>query len=656
MQSIFFLTFILTIKQNYVILKTCLKVGEMGDKIEKKEKKNLKTKKKKLTRTEKKQRKAYRKANNIPSLWDYIKDYKMYIVLYIFLNLVLVASSIYETILVADAIANITEAVAGQSGLYRTAILQAIILIGIVIVQRLLWMVLAVISNKFFTKVVSKMNNDLAFQTFKFSASTYANNSTGTFVQRIVNDPNRLVGSILNVVDYISSILRSLIISIYIFVLNYIVGLILLVGMIISFTIEKIRLNIRKKRMKISNKKFDKINSLTTEIVKSERDIKSLGLEDKLKMTTEEYYDDYNIYVYKRSVINNILAQSRNIVSQVFGIVALIMGIILLERSLLVFASFMIIYSNRGTFNSLIMQLSTLFDIKNDLEVFGERIFALFDNKEFPVERFGNTKLEFIKGKIEFKDVSYAYVDKLYSNDELQSESNNNESIKRDKVVEHLSFLIEPNTTVAFVGKSGSGKSTILSLMSKMYEVDDGEVTIDDVNINDLTKDSLRNNISLVNQFPYIFDMSIRENLLMAKADASDEELEDAIEKSYLKEFIDTLPDGINTIVGESGIKLSGGQRQRLAIARAFLRKTSIILFDESTSSLDNFAQEHIKDSIDNLKGTSTIVIVAHRLSTIKNVDKIFFLDEGKIIDSGTFDQLFENNQKFHNMFLAENI
>lgn len=615
-----------------------------------------KSKKKKLTRKEKKERKAYRKANNIPSLWDYVKGYKGYIALYILLNIVLVAASVYETILAAEAIANVTEAVAGEIALFRTAIIQAVILIVLAVLQRLIWAGLAVIYNKFSTKVVSKMNNDLAYQAFKFSASTYANNSTGTFVQRIVNDPSRLVGSIINVVDYVATILRMFIISIYIFVLNYIVGLVLTLGMILAFVIERIRLNIRKKRMKISNKKFDKINSLTTEIVKSERDIKSLGLEEKLRVTTESYYDDYNNYVYKRSVINSILSQSRNIITQVFSIVALIIGIILLERSLIVFASFMVIYSNRYSFNSLMMQLSAVFDIKNDVEIYGERIFALFDKKEFPVERFGNTKLDTVKGKIEFKDVSYAYIDKLRSIDDLQSDSNDSETVKRDNVVEHLSFLIEPNTTVAFVGKSGSGKSTILSLMSKMYEVDGGEVTIDDVNINELTKDSLRTNISLVNQFPYIFDMSIRDNLLMAKADASDKELEDAINRSYLREFIDTLPNGIDTVVGESGIKLSGGQRQRLAIARAFLRKTSIILFDESTSSLDNFAQEHIKDSIDNLKGTSTIVIVAHRLSTIKNVDKIFFLDEGKIIDSGTFDYLFENNQKFHNMFLAENI
>ena len=611
---------------------------------------------KKLTREEKKERKAYRKANNIPSIWDYMKGYKMYIFGYIIITLLTIVLNVFTTILFAEGIADITEAVAGQSELFQSAMIKFIIVAIILILCRICYALQSIIYHKFSTKVVSKMNNDLAYQAFKFSASTYANNSTGTFVQRIVNDPNRLVGKLVTAVDYISNITYFLVIGIYIFVLNWIIGLILTAGMIISFIIERIRLRIRKKNVKISNKKFDKINSLTTEIIKSERDIKSLGLEEKLKVTTEKYYDEYNNFSCKHNIQQVLYAQTRNIVNAIFAMTALFVGIILLERSLLVFSSFMIIYSNRNSFNNLIFELSQILDIKNDIEIFGNRIFELFDNKVFPVERFGTRELKNVQGKIEFKDVSYGYIDKLRSKDDLNREDEESETVKGENVVENLSFVIKPHTTVAFVGKSGSGKSTILSLMSKMYEVDSGEITIDDENINDLTKDSLRANISLVNQFPYIFDMSIRENLLMAKADASEEEIENAIEKSYLKEFISTLPKGLDTVVGESGIKLSGGQRQRLAIARAFLRKTPIIIFDESTSSLDNFAQEHIKESIDSLKGTSTIVIVAHRLSTIKNVDKIFFLDDGKIVDEGTFDDLFKNNEKFHNMFLAENI
>ena len=299
-------------------------------------------------------------------------------------------------------------------------------------------------------------------------------------------------------------------------------------------------------------------------------------------------------------------------------------------------------------------------------------MFALFDENEFITEKFGNVHLENVKGLIEFKHVDYSYIEYENSEDKPEDEEKKKLSRKERKtfknkpkervikstnhIFEDLSFKIEPNTTVAFVGKSGSGKSTILNLMSKMYEVDNGEVLIDKININDLDKNTLRKTISLVNQFPYIFDMTIRENLLLAKRDASEEELKSAIKSASLSEFIDTLHDGLDTKVGESGIKLSGGQKQRLAIARALLRNSSIIIFDESTSSLDNFAQEEIKHSIDALKGKSTIVIVAHRLSTIRNVDKIFFLDEGKIEDIGTFEYLFENNVKFKNMFYAENL
>ena len=204
------------------------------------------------------------------------------------------------------------------------------------------------------------------------------------------------------------------------------------------------------------------------------------------------------------------------------------------------------------------------------------------------------------------------------------------------------------------MGKSGCGKSTILNLIAKMYEVDKGRVLIDDVNINSLDKQTIRSSIALVNQFPYIFDMTIKENLLLAKPDASDEEIDNAIKQAALDDFIETLPEKLNTRVGESGVKLSGGQRQRLAIARVLLKKSSVIIFDESTSSLDNLAQNKVKQSIDNIKGKSTVVIVAHRLSTVKNVDTIFYLENGEIIDKGTFKELYKRNESFKKMFLAE--
>lgn len=294
-----------------------------------------------------------------------------------------------------------------------------------------------------------------------------------------------------------------------------------------------------------------------------------------------------------------------------------------MQKELLTMAIFMLIYSYRGSIGSFGNYISAILDIFSDVKVSMQRIKEFFDEREYSVEKFGNISLKEVKGNIKFNKVSFNYKEYKFSRDEKTHELT--KELKSDMpVLKDLSFEIKPNTTVAFVGKSGSGKTTILSLISKLYDADSGEVLIDGVNIQNLDKETLRGSISLVNQFPYIFDMSIKENLKLAKIDVTDEEIERVIQDAYLKDFVDNLPDGVDTIVGESGIKLSGGQRQRLAIARALIRKSPIILFDESTSSLDNFAQEHIKQCIDNLKGQSTIIIVAHRLSTIKMLTQYF--------------------------------
>ena len=513
---------------------------------------------------------------------------------------------------------------------------------------------------------MAELNYDLSKQSFKLDSKTYSDHNTGTFVLRLINDPENVIGSLANMVDIVTDIISALIMVVYISTLNIWIGLIIVVVVGLGMLLEKKRGNVRIKNKRDRNKKRDIVNSLSTEIVRSEKDIKSLGLEEKLSEVSKESFLTYKKAQAKTEIVDMSFWSSRNLIIEIVGVAILILGIHFIDKGLITLATFMIIYSNNDNLYRLIWGLGNVFTSIIDIKVSCERMFGLFDEKEFITEKFGDIDLEDVKGGIEFKKVKFTYIEyeekaeyrKMTRKE--RKEFKKNPPIRKIKstntIFDNLSFKVEPNTTVAFVGKSGSGKSTILNLMSKLYEVEDGEVLIDGVNINDLTKNTLRKSISLVNQFPYIFDMTIKENLLLAKKDASDEEINDAIQKASLSDFISSLPDGINTKVGESGIKLSGGQKQRLAIARALLRNSSIIIFDESTSSLDNFAQEDIKKSIDELKGKSTIVIVAHRLSTIRNVDKIFFLDEGKIVDIGTFEQLFENNVKFRNMFYAENL
>jgi len=189
------------------------------------------------------------------------------------------------------------------------------------------------------------------------------------------------------------------------------------------------------------------------------------------------------------------------------------------------------------------------------------------------------------------------------------------------------------------------GKTTIFNLLCKLYEVKSGEILIENENINELNRDAIRGNITIINQEPYIFNLSIRDNLKLVKNDLTDSEMIEACKIACLNEFIQTLPNKYDTILGENGVVLSGGQKQRLAIARAFVQKTKIILFDEATSSLDNETQAEIQQAITNLKDEYTILIIAHRLSTIINCDKIMVLEDGKIVDSGTHKELFRRNR-----------
>ena len=211
---------------------------------------------------------------------------------------------------------------------------------------------------------------------------------------------------------------------------------------------------------------------------------------------------------------------------------------------------------------------------------------------------------------------------------------------------------------ISISGRPCSGKSTIVSLISKLYSLSDGngKITLDGVDINTLDRDSIRNGIATISQSPYLFNLTIAENLRLAKVDATDAELEKVLKQADILEFINSLPQGINSKIGENGVKLSGGQKQRIAIARALLKNSKVLLFDEATSALDNVTQNNVKDTIFKLAKTHTIITIAHRLSTVIDSDKIIYIDGGKVVAEGTHKNLMETCPQYHNMYDEEDI
>ena len=249
------------------------------------------------------------------------------------------------------------------------------------------------------------------------------------------------------------------------------------------------------------------------------------------------------------------------------------------------------------------------------------RVFELFDLMPEIVNSPNAVELKEIKKGISFETVNFEYEENI-------------------PVINDFSLQVNLNETIALVGNSGGGKSTIVNLLPRFYDVKSGSIKIDDIDIRDYTLESLRNKISFVFQDNYLFTGTIRENILMGKPDATNEELAEAVRLSHVDEFLETLPDGIDTVVGERGASLSGGQRQRVAIARAIIKNAPIVVLDEATSALDNESEAVVQKALDNLMQNRTVFVIAHRLSTIHNADRIAVINEGSLVELGSHEEL----------------
>jgi len=262
------------------------------------------------------------------------------------------------------------------------------------------------------------------------------------------------------------------------------------------------------------------------------------------------------------------------------------------------------------------------------------RMIEILDTEPDIVDRKDAVDAGTLRGTIEFDHVSFSYGE--------------------EEVLSDLSFTIEAGKTVALVGPSGVGKTTICSLIPRFYDVTGGRVLIDGTDIRDFTLRSLRNNIAVVQQDVYLFNSTVRENISYGDWEAEDDAIHKAAENAQIHEFIESLPSGYETIVGERGVRFSGGERQRVSIARAFLRNPSILILDEATSSLDNISERAIQAALDVLSRDRTTLVIAHRLSTIRNADEILVLSNGGIVERGTHEELLEKGGEYAFLYQSQ--
>jgi len=595
------------------------------------------------------------KKKSARGLGYYLKQHKGGVTGYVVALTLSQALNVAAVFLAAFFLAELVE------GSFDTAIVYLLAGAVCLVANKLVYFVYGAIYYKLFAQISFKIKTDLSSRAFEISSRAFSGTASGIFINRINYDPESALSAVDDVLEHVMAILSVVVTLGYIIFNNWVIGLIFVGALVFLFFFENIKNKVFARNEKIHKKAAERATSLTAEIVRSERDIKSLNLEGKLKVLASEKYGDQTRKARKTKMTNYTFWSARNVIVQTVLAAALLVGIFLVRDYRMTMAAFLFVYTNRASFEGFAWNYGRVREQITVVKVSSGRMFEIFDEEKFPIEKFGDADIE-LKGEVEFRNVDFCYIDDVIREDDgevISSPAKNprrpeEENKTYKKVFDKLSFKIPANKTVAFCGKSGSGKTTILSLINKLFDVDGGEVLLDGVDIKTLSKATLRDGISLVNQFPYIFNTTIKENLLMANKAATDAEIHEAAKQASLHDFILSLRKGYDTKVGEGGIKLSGGQKQRLAIARALLRKSKIILFDESTSSLDNTTQNEIKEAIGKLSGGHTVVIVAHRLSTIKNADIIFYLEDGKVVAQGPFKTLVKTSAGFKEFFEAE--
>ena len=499
--------------------------------------------------------------------------------------------------------------------------------------------ILSVLINKLAIKLLGKIHEKLLYdirydiiqRLFKLKMKNFDEIPSGKFQERIKNDPEGIF-SVFSVVQYnIFNIITEVFMLAYVMYLNIIIGLIYILGIIIIYFYEKYAYEKFEKLEEESKIQREKSGTILNEILRGIRDIKLLGITNKVNKMTSETLDKQSKLDTKISISRMNIYNTTEIVKDILIFIIIFLGIFLININKLTLTTFLIIFMYRNDIFSLVFSYTSLKEYLVKYKVAKNRIMELFDNKKFPIETYGNESIDNIKGEIEFKNVSFAY--------------------NKKEIIHNVSFKVNPLEDVALVGKSGSGKSTLFNLLTKSYDNYEGIITIDGVDIKKLNQKTLIDSISIISQNHYIFNLSIKDNLKLIDKNITDDDIINACKTARIHDFIETLPDKYNTLLGEGGVNLSGGQKQRLAIARALLKQSKILLFDEATSSLDNITQDEIQTAIKSISKNFTIITIAHRLSTIINSNKIYLLEEGNIIACGTHKELLKSNTYYKELY-----
>lgn len=560
-------------------------------------------------------------------LSSYIKKNKRLFIVIISILIMNTIIGFSIPILQANVISSLT------SSLFLVSFYMAIALLAVRLIVNILNYIFNINYIKIETSIRFNIKNDLITAITGITMRKNDITNTGVYIDRINNDVNKCSDVLIDLITVFLELISNIAFLIYIAFINIYFFISLIAYVLVLWLFDSKKEKVWFKNRKKTKELQETSTSTYNEQIRGMKDIKSLNIRKNTILDSgKKFLDAINQGIFT-SLNRQKYTFFRNISAIIFEVGFIIMGIFFIQYGLITLTNFLIIYMYHGNVRMLTSYIASIKAYAMEGELASRRVFEVID--EYPKEKFGNKNLENVKGQIEFKKVFFAYSEEY-------------------PILNNVNISFQPNKSTAIVGKSGSGKSTILSLSNKLYDVNSGEITIDGINIQELTEDSLRNNVGIVTQTPYVFNSSVKENLLLVKPDATEKEMIYVLKKAEIYDFFEKLPEKLDSKVGENGVMLSGGQKQRLAIARILLKNSKVIILDEATSALDNENQDKIVKVIDELKKDHTIIIVAHRLSTIIDVDKIIVINDGKIIAEGKHKVLMKNCKFYKDLYKKE--
>lgn len=483
-------------------------------------------------------------------------------------------------------------------------------------------------------RMESRMRQDLFDQYERFCFTYFDRVNSGDMMSRVVNDLFDICEAAHHVPEWII-ICGVEIVGAFIILATIspvLTGVMAAVTAV--FVVIMVRQNLRMREVFADNRrKISEVNSQLQDSLAGMRVVKSFANEDteraKFRRSNARYLDSK---VAQYHAMGAYQATSAALTGVLFTVIIVVGGLLVAEGHMTAvdMATFALYISLFTTpIETLVNSTENIQKAIAGFKRMDEVILTMPDIEDAPDAR----ELTVSAGAIEYRDVCFSYEDEELGSDRAGR-----------PVIDHMDLSIRPGETIALVGPSGGGKTTTCSLLPRFYDVTSGSITIDGQDVRSVTQQSLRQAIGLVQQDVYLFDGTIGENIAYGRPGATQEEIVEAARRANIHEFIETLPAGYDTVVGERGSRLSGGQKQRVAIARVFLKNPAILILDEATSALDNESEEAVQESLERLARDRTTIIIAHRLSTIKNADEIATVERGRVVERGTHDELLARN------------